>query len=168
MERAKCSVCGAPAIVHLQQLEGEIERSVDLCESCARNYGVLSNSSLPFSIVQSVSATLFNQLSVAQTRSPQRCSDCDCTAVLRTGNDHVGCVQCYEDLKNDLMTMLRGAQKSLKHIGRRPKPLRARVTKKKDIERAGHACVKLKKAIEKERFEEAAILRDQLSENERG
>ncbi|UPA28370.1 MAG: hypothetical protein LW808_003660 [Verrucomicrobiota bacterium] len=168
MERAKCSVCGAPAVVHLQQLEGEIERSVDLCESCARNYGVLSNSSLPFSIVQSVSATLFNQLSVSQTRSPRHCSGCGCTAETLMKRSHVGCVQCYEDLQNDLMAMLCGNQKSFHHVGRRPKPLRTRVTKKRVLKEPDTLVLKLKKAIEEERFEEVAILRDQLSENERG
>ncbi len=79
----------------------------------------------------------------------------------------VGCMQCYEDLKNDLMAMLRGTQKSLKHTGRRPKPLRAKITKKKILREPGTLALKLKKAIAEERFEEAAILRDQLSKNER-
>lgn len=164
MGDVKCSVCGAPAVVHLQQIEGEIERTVDLCETCARNYGVLSHSPLPFSIVQSVSTTLFSQLGTPQPRTSRRCSRCGCTAETLIKESRVGCAQCYEDLKPDLMTMLRQTQASSQHIGRQPKQLRL----KKSPNTPDVLVAQLKKAIEEERFEEAATLRDQLSQHELG
>lgn len=76
----------------------------------------------------------------------------------------VGCAQCYEDLKPDLMAMLHQTQASPQHIGRQPKQLRL----KKSPNTPDVLVAQLKKAIEEERFEEAATLRDQLSQHELG
>jgi protein arginine kinase activator len=83
------------------------------------------------------------------------CKACGFTTedVRKTGR--LGCPACYETFSELLQDVLNDCQKSLNHAGKVPGQLKN--VRKKRLEE------ELQKAIKAERFEDAALLRDQLS-----
>jgi protein arginine kinase activator len=157
MEPLKCSICGGEAAVHLQQVIGGTEQSIHLCTACARNYGVLPVQS-SFSITNNVGVLLFG--GAISAANPQCfCRHCHCTLESFKKDGHLGCAQCYDDLKDDLFSLLENLQKSLTHVGKK-----AKVSEPKAAPPVVPAPLKdqLKTAIAEERFEDAAKIRDQL------
>lgn len=120
METSKCSICGKESIVHLQQLVNGSMQHIYLCETCARNYGVLPNDSLPFSIVKTASYALFNKVST-QAKFNKSCKICGQNAQDIINNGSVGCSQCYVCLEENIVMSLQKIQKSLIYSGKRPK-----------------------------------------------
>jgi protein arginine kinase activator len=162
MESLKCSICGKVAVVHLQQMVGGSEQTVWLCATCARNYGVFPRGALPFSVVKNVEVALFSDFNVNE--NAKYCLHCGCTMELFQKNGSLGCAQCYEDLRGDLLPLLENIQKSLKHMGKNPRnfvPMVKKSTTKKSTDQAS-LVEQLQKAIDEERFEDAAKIRDQL------
>jgi protein-arginine kinase activator protein McsA len=67
-------------------------------------------------------------------------------------------------LKQDLLPLLENIQKSLKHMGKSPEkfePMVKKSTAKKSTDQTS-LVQQLQRAIDEERFEDAAKLRDQL------
>lgn len=159
-ETAKCSVCGAPSVVHLQQAVNGVHQSIDLCEVCARSYGVFPGNAVPFSVMKTISTALFSQLGfLPETMAKVACSCCGCTLEQIREKGYIGCPQCYEDLQSELLLFLERAQKSLRHIGKRPKNFRVRTD---EFSSEKELIEQLKRAIYEEQFEEAAQIRDKI------
>ncbi|MFZ5805713.1 MAG: UvrB/UvrC motif-containing protein [Verrucomicrobiota bacterium] len=76
--------------------------------------------------------------------------------IRKTGR--LGCPDCYETFASILKDVLNDCQKGLQHLGKVPFKL-------KDLRRQ-RIEDELKRAIDAERFEDAAILRDQLAQLE--
>jgi protein arginine kinase activator len=158
MELLKCSICGNPAAVRIEQIVQNIKQSINLCESCARNYGVLTKDMMSFSVVKPIGAALFGDLSLSMT-APNCCHHCGYTIDFFRKTGNVGCPRCYECFDKQLLPLIERMQKSLQHMGKRPKNFSMPVEKnltKESLEK------KLQRAIELEDFEEAAKIRDQL------
>jgi protein arginine kinase activator len=158
MESLKCSICGKPAAVHIEQVVHSIKQTINLCESCARSYGVLTSNVLPFSVAKNIGAALFGDLDPSETVH-DCCEHCGYTMELFKKTSNVGCPQCYESLREKLLPLIENMQKNLEHIGKQPKGFIIGAKKaltKESLEE------KLQRAIEGERFEEAAKIRDKL------
>ncbi|MDR1907119.1 MAG: UvrB/UvrC motif-containing protein [Puniceicoccales bacterium] len=164
MELLKCNICGNPAVVHIEQVVQGMKQSISLCETCARSYGVLTNNKVPFSVVQNIGTALFGDLSLSI--APRiSCNHCGYTVELFKKMGRLGCSQCYEYLGEQLLPLIDNMQKGLKHIGKQPKGFVVHEEKnltKEMLER------ELRQAIEAERFEEAAKIRDQLRSLQNG
>jgi protein arginine kinase activator len=158
MELLKCSICGKPAAVHIEQVVQGMKQSISLCEACARGYGVLANNAVPFSVTQNISTALFGNLSLSLV-SQSSCQRCGYTMELFKKTGYLGCAQCYEHLGEQLLPLIENMQKKLHHRGKRPKGFA--VGEEKDLTRESLEK-ELRQAIEAEHFEEAAKIRDQL------
>ena len=79
----------------------------------------------------------------------------------------VGCAECYQSFQPEILSVIQQIQGTSTHIGRAPKKSEHEMIKHKDLR---NLRAKLKVAIEKEEFEKAATLRDQIHQvaNERG
>jgi protein arginine kinase activator len=73
--------------------------------------------------------------------------------VRRTGR--LGCPECFETFFPMLRDVLNDCQKSLQHVGKVPEKMRE--LRKERLEE------ELQKAVQEERFEDAAVIRDQLA-----
>jgi protein arginine kinase activator len=158
MESLKCSICGKPAAVHIEQIVHSIKQTINLCEACARSYGVLTNHVMPFSVAKNIGAALFGDLNPAMTVH-DCCEHCGYTMELFKKTGQLGCPQCYESLQEKLLPLIKNIQKNWNHIGKQPRCFT--VSGKKALTRESLE-EKLRLAIEGERFEEAARLRDKL------
>jgi protein arginine kinase activator len=164
MELLKCSICGKPAAVHIEQVVQGMKQSISLCEVCARGYGVLTNNVVPFSITQNISTALFGNLSLSLV--PQgNCQHCGYTMEFFKKTGYLGCAHCYEYLGEQLLPLIENMQKKLHHRGKRPKGFA--VGEEIDLTRESLEK-ELRQAIEAEHFEEAAKIRDQLRSLQNG
>ncbi|MDR1590695.1 MAG: UvrB/UvrC motif-containing protein [Puniceicoccales bacterium] len=158
MELLKCSICGNPAAVHIEQVVQGMKQSISLCEACARGYGVLTSNMVPFSVAQNIGTALFGDLSLSLV-SQGSCQRCGYTVELFKKMGYLGCAQCYEHLGKQLLPLIENMQKSLQHVGKRPKGFV--VCEEKNLTKESLE-EKLQQAIVAEQFEEAARIRDQL------
>jgi protein arginine kinase activator len=158
MELLKCSICGNPAVVRIEQVVQNMKQSVNLCESCARNYGVLTKDMMPFSVIKPIGAALFGDLNLSMA-DPDCCHRCGYTVELFQKTGNLGCSRCYEYFGKQLSPLIERMQKNLQHIGKRPRHFSMPVEENSTKESLRK---KLQLAIEREDFEEAAKIRDQL------
>lgn len=155
-----CDICKEnEAKVHLTQIVDGKMQKVDLCESCAKEKGVSDPTG--FSL-----ADLLLGLGAAEELKPSgeggasvRCPACGFTQVDFKKTGRLGCPECYRVFEAGLGSLMKAMHKGEQHIGKVPgKAVRSQELsgKLKTLE------TDLKKAVEDEKYEEAAVLRDQI------
>ena len=90
----------------------------------------------------------------------QRCSFCGKTQKDFRASGRLGCAHCYAAFAESLRDLLRRVHGNARHVGRRYRPLNLEAANK-----AGSLAVlreRLQRAIEREEFESAAALRDEI------
>lgn len=156
------------AVTHIRQNINGVQSEMHLCENCAAEitgkiggeYGKFF-SDFGFGI-DSMLGSLFGQEFLSDnllSQAEEKCPMCGATisSIKKTGN--VGCKQCYETFREQLMPLIHRIHGKTMHSGRIPfVDSEKLLTKNKIDELSG----KLKKAIEDENFEEAVRLRDEL------
>ena len=90
------------------------------------------------------------------------CPGCGTTAGEFKVSGRLGCARCYETFKGALLPVLERVHDATSHRGRMPGPVAPRT----DDNRASKLRRLLAEAIDAERYEEAANLRDKLQELE--
>lgn len=122
MEEGICQICGAKAVVQLRSSWNEMERSVFLCETCARNYGIFSLiKTVPMILRPSLSPAFFEQ-STAVKKLNSVCGHCGWTVEQLRESRSVGCYYCYEDLREAILNLKQEmGVKSLEFKGKFPR-----------------------------------------------
>lgn len=161
-----CEDCGKnEAVVVIKQINNEGQsKTLYLCESCAAKNQ--QQSSEKFSeIVDTYTDFTLQMLSLLQnkqhTHSEEKsCPSCGLAFSEFVANNRLGCEQCYDAFRENLLPYISQVQNSYRqHVGKRP----IATTKQADtIEQIEALKRKLQDAIESEAFEEAALLRDQI------
>ena len=158
----QCDICKkAEATVHLTQIvEGKMLK-VDLCESCAKEKGV--QEAAGFSL-----ADLLVGLGAAEemkVESPgAQCPVCGFTQADFKKTGRLGCSACWETFEAGLASLLKAMHKGDHHIGK--VPTRAAHTLVIS-EKIRQLSAELEKAVHAEKYEDAAVLRDQIRELEK-
>ncbi|WP_099204484.1 UvrB/UvrC motif-containing protein [Scatolibacter rhodanostii] len=102
----------------------------------------------------------------------ERCEHCGSSFADITAKGKIGCAHCYDKFREELLPMIQRIHGEAKHKGKRPggsalripEPNRQMVVSETGILDAKK--LKLKKAIEEQDFERAAVLRDEIKEIE--
>lgn len=159
-----CQKCGKrPATTHIMQTIGGNTVELNLCQTCAAKLGY---SGLSGFSVNELFGSLFGEGVQPKSKTPQvRCPSCGCTfqEISRTGK--VGCAKCYEVFYNRLLPNLERIHGKVQHVGKLPAEADTALKAKREEEELQR---KLREAVEKQDFEQAAVLRDRLKELERG
>jgi len=165
-----CDICVKnPATVHLTEIIDEQINELHLCEDCARTKSAAMEQQ--FGLSDLLAGMVDFQKPFNQEDEPVniKCSSCGLSYADFKKIGRLGCGECYNVFRKYLAPLLKRIHGSNQHIGKSPlkikaAPSSARVNKKK----ADPAELKeqLQKAIQKEAFEEAARLRDQIKEIE--
>ena len=146
----KCELCKQhKAEVAIKQVvEGE-ERELFVCPSCAqRAAGTLVTSLVEMLLGAAIDLQL-------PERDPLTCPGCGLSRPEFRKRARVGCAKCYETFARELAPMLRDMHSGDHHVGKTP--TRERVSRtRSELESA------LKTAIQSQRFEDAAALRDRI------
>jgi len=147
----KCEACHSnTATVQVKQVADGTVKEVFLCASCAENSGLKSPAAMA-DFLFGVGSPPGAGASAAQKSCPvchMRGSDFNKTSRL-------GCEHCYETFADELIPMIEGMHRSLRHTGKTPTREHTRVE-------LDGLRTKLRKAVERQAFEDAAGLRDQI------
>jgi protein arginine kinase activator len=152
----KCQRCSSPATVHITEILGEgkfEERHV--CEACypkylqdAGNKG--SSKALTTDTGGDLEEALYGQ---------QECPDCGIKFVDFRNSHRLGCARDYQVFSNELMPLLENIHGETRHVGKTPRNYPK--TKQAEAELV-QLRQRLKRAIDREDYEEAARVRDQI------
>ena len=154
-----CEACKqAQATVHLTEIVNEQMTELHLCESCANQKGAQVESHFGLSDLLSELAD-FGKPQEAEETPVKTCPSCGMTYEDFRKVGRLGCAQCYTTFKRSLGSLLKRIHGSPIHLGKSPARLVRPTASKAELSELRR---KLGRAIEKEEFEEAAALRDQI------
>ncbi|HHZ01994.1 MAG TPA: hypothetical protein GX396_03490 [Tissierellia bacterium] len=153
-----CDECGKKeANVHLTHIINGKKTESHLCEECANKTQSIFNSS--FSMENLFSAMLNNTFN-AKTYLPKKgCSNCGMTYDEFRSIGKFGCSHCIDTFKHRLMPVVKSIQGYDSHTGKIPKRAGGKFKVQMDIK---NLKAKLKSAVEREEYELAAKLRDEI------
>ncbi len=168
-----CQECQKkPATVHLTKIVNNSKIEKHLCQSCARELEEMNLSFEPaFSFHHLLTGLLGNEGSpsvAGREASPEgevQCRNCKLTYPQFCQIGRFGCSQCYETFDARLNPLFKRVHGSSIHTGKLPKRVGSSVKIKKQIEELRE---ELQKKVAAEQFEEAARLRDEIRELEKG
>ncbi len=153
-----CELCKKhPATVHLTDIHNNEKKELHLCQGCAEDKGISfqHNFSLP-ELLAELTVDGGNEIS---KKSTAVCDNCGLTYDEFQARGRFGCANDYKAFREELMPMIERIHGKTQHVGKVP----------------GDACnssnhqdlmdlqKKMKDAIEREAYEEAAQIRDQIN-----
>lgn len=163
-----CQRCGKnPATLHLTRMVGTQRRELHLCLSCAQGAAPPDHKIQLIDIVKNMlameQAAPSGQPAIQSTPSGPRCLGCGFTLedIGRTGR--MGCARCYATFREQIEPVLMRVQ------GRAGRPLQqegASAPAEDPVIR--DLRQRMKEAVEREEYEEAARIRDEIKALEAG
>ncbi len=157
-----CEKCGInPAAVTLTQVINGKKTVTKLCASCAQENNIYKdfNMDLGFS---SLFSSFFND--TEQKNTDEKCPLCSTSKAEFLKSGKIGCANCYVAFESTMSPLLKKIHSTTTHTGKVPGTCDEPNLKSKskiDILKS-----QLKEAIEKEEYEKAARLRDEIKEME--
>ena len=162
VDKMLCNNCKEKeATVHLTKVEGDKMHKVDLCETCSKEKNVNAPSGGSLStIFKGLTDADDLDLEPEQDASSDKCPACGFSQADFKKSGRFGCPECYEAFSSSLDALLRTMHRDVRHVGKTPGSQQgsAAAEKLKGLER------RLEEAVEKEDFEKAAELRDEIGE----
>ncbi len=155
-----CHFCGQPATIHYTSLIGKKKVEQHLCEGCARAKGVISEgpiSTAPMNL-QALVQMVLGQHATADT-SALKCPECGLKYSQFRAEGRLGCPHDYDAFGEVLRPLLDRIHRDTAHRGKVPKALAGR----------GEVAAlrrMLAEAVDAERYEDAARLRDLIRQKE--
>ena len=155
----KCDLCNKPAVVHEVTVRSGIKKEVHLCETHAREAGIVMPGQQPIN-------QLLTQFVISQAGKPARtatkaCSGCGLSFAQFRQTGRVGCAECYQSFEVELSPLIERAQNGgTHHTGKAPRRAGTSVDRQLLIQRL---VKELDHAVAAEQYERAAQLRDRLN-----
>ncbi len=160
-----CEQCHKEAAsVYITRIVNDHKTEMYLCNQCAREKGELGGAVEPGFAFHNILAGLFDpQTASAAGHARQvttRCSGCGLTLSDFRRIGKLGCSQCYSEFEKELEPLLKRIHRSGEHVGKSPHTARdERREWQRSLERLR---TQLAEAVNKEEFEAAARLRDEM------
>lgn len=165
-----CNLCNKnQATVHLTEIVDEQMSELHLCDECARKKSMQMEQQFGLSDLLAGLVDYGKQISnIEKGASALQCQQCGLTYEDFRKIGRLGCSECYGAFSRYLGPLLKRIHGSNSHVGKTP-PRYAGVPGK--VEKLKPSTLaelkeKLRNAIGKEEFEDAAKLRDQIKECE--
>ena len=153
-----CDKCGKnPATTHVKTVVNGVVKESNLCPHCAakEGYGSFGKMSLA-----NMLASMFGDSIASGTSTKERCKCCGSSFSDIAQSGRVGCSECYETFKAELMPSLNRLHGKVQHVGKKPY---ATVSEEAKMEnKLSELKAELKAAVEAEEYEKAAKLRDEI------
>ncbi|MBQ7580388.1 MAG: UvrB/UvrC motif-containing protein [Clostridia bacterium] len=159
-----CQKCGKhEATTHIKQvINGEFEE-IYLCSDCARKSGYTDSFSGFGFDLSSFFPSFFSQPKAAiESGSSERCPKCGTSfrEIVKSGK--IGCAECYEKFYDLLIPSIRRIHGKTRHSGKAISPVAGGSVQTSVEEKISRLKEKLQQSVEKQEFEEAAKLRDEI------
>ena len=156
----KCEKCNEreATVLYKQTINGE-STTAHLCHECAAKAQGEVGFSAHFPFGGDLFGNLFGISAPVKTPASKQCEGCGATFadVRRAGK--VCCAKCYDTFSAELEPTIRSLYGNTHHVGRAPAARRAARDKQN---RVAELKKELRAAIENEKFEDAARLRDEI------
>lgn len=164
----KCNHCGKnEANTHFKRVINGKKEEMYLCEECARELGVMNEFDFePFSMdsffgnLLGAGASALNSLA-----GIERCTYCGSTFNDVVNSGKVGCANCYDKFGDRLTPSIEKIHGRTKHVGKfvtySTEP-DAEPEKQTEVNEVSKLKADLKQAIQEQRFEDAAVIRDKI------
>jgi protein arginine kinase activator len=155
----KCQRCQSPATLHITEITGPTQfEEVHLCEQCATKYSQEPDKGKGGKGAKELAAEADEGLF-----SKHACPDCGLKFVDFRNSGRLGCPRDYASFREDLLPLLENIHGETKHCGKTPR--RFPQAKKNEAELT-QLRNRLKQAVTREDYEEAARLRDRIKQLE--
>ena len=157
----KCRRCSKPATLHITEIHDGEAAAVHLCESCAREYLEEDEAEEQAADPASeLAAKLEALVSEGDDDAQTQCSNCEITFKQFREEGRLGCPCCYEEFRVELDPLLENIHEEVVHVGKRPKSSPAAVSEQSRLIQLRN---KQREAIDREDYEAAAELRDEIA-----
>ena len=155
-----CEVCQTEnATVHLTQIISGKMQKIDLCEKCAKEKGVADPAG--FSLADMLLGLgAADEIKSSNGSEELVCPQCGFTQPDFKKTGRLGCPQCYVTFSEGLGVILKDMHKGVLHKGKIPSRA-ARAQEYQTRLKTLHAS--LQNAVQSENYEQAASLRDQIT-----
>jgi protein arginine kinase activator len=153
----KCQSCDNSATVHLTDIVNGKKKELHLCQNCAQKQQLLAHQELNLpAILQTLIGHHVGHLSDELARLT--CPVCGIKYMEFRAAGRLGCPHDYTVFRAGLQPLLMRIHRAERHVGKSPArlPTRQAVQSEMELRR------QLRAAVDEERFEEAARLRDLL------
>lgn len=167
-----CEVCKQnEATIHITKIINGVKKEANLCHNCAsksKEFNLVPDMDImaPLSF-QSILGGLMDYVN----KTPQtnksvelKCKNCNLSYREFKENGLLGCSECYESFKPIILSVIKGVQGNVEHVGKVPNKNGKDLIHKKKLLKLKE---ELQKAITLEEYENAAELRDQIREIEK-
>ncbi len=148
-----CEECGIrEAQVTVTTVVNGEKNQLRLCRECVKKYQ-------PGGDMTGVLAAILASMAKVHAANDKVCSHCGMTLGEFRKGGVLGCAGCYEDFREELKPVLTKIQGRSRHAGRRPNGDAAQDER---MTRIREMRAEMEKAVREERYEDAAVLRDQI------
>lgn len=156
-----CDICKkSEATVHLTQIEAGKMLKLDLCESCAKEKGVEEGVGFsPSDLLLGLGAA--EQIKVESPGA--QCPVCGFTHAEFKKTGRLGCSACWETFEAGLASLLKAMHKGERHLGKVPVKAMHTLALTGKVRELSE---RLDKAVQDEKYEDAAQIRDEIRELE--
>lgn len=159
-----CDACGVnQATVHLTEIVDEQMTELHLCEECAKNKSLEMEQQFGLADLLAGLSDLGKGAVEAKESMKLKCPNCGLAYGDFKKIGRLGCSECYNTFRKQLIPLLKRIHGSNKHYGKMPLVMPKPVKVETNIE---ELKAKLQKAVQAEEFEEAARIRDMIKELE--
>ena len=166
----KCQRCEKPATFHITELTGGKPQELHLCEQHAREYLTESDAETA-AATPSLAGALAHHLAVGQTAEElarldqQSCPICGITFFEFRNQGRLGCPHDYVCFQKELEPLLVNIHGETVHVGKRPRRSQGNTNSQTELIRMRR---EMKEAIQREEYEKASKLRDDIRKVEEG
>ena len=151
----KCEQCESEATVHLVEVSDGKKVELHLCEVCAEAVGTLEPTIFPHPVVEAMVEV--------EEDTGQCCPSCEISFQQFRRLGRLGCPECYEAFRTQLVLLLDRIHGATTHVGKQPGEANPELV----LELRRHQLQgELDRAVTSEAYEEAARLRDEIREIE--
>lgn len=159
-----CEKCNKnPASVHITKIVNGKKTELHLCSECAKSEQAMGDFLNPYGILKNI-------MDIESEFSPNAgtfLTQTQCPVCQQTLNDFersgkVGCSNCYTVFRDELTPIIRRIHSSTQHVDdpTQTQPSTQKLSSSQEIAKLN---ARLKNAVAKEEYEEAAKLRDQIN-----
>lgn len=158
----QCLRCPKPATLHITELRDGGVHELHFCESCAHDYLTNSDASEPSDDADLLAEKLAEVTSEEDLESLDQLVCPICSISFRDFRTHgrLGCPNDYVAFEQELLPLIENIHGETQHAGKYPK-------RAPDASRRQYELIKLRNelrsAVEEEKYEEAAKLRDEIT-----
>ncbi len=149
-----CEKCGKyKATAHIKTFVNGVAIEKHLCDFCASAEGLAVNH---HSSIGSILATMLSDVLETNNSTQKRCNICGMSFNDIAKSGKVGCSECYNTFKSELLPYIKRVHGSTQHIGKTPFK---NATQADNIKRLKDELIRL---ISEENYEQAAVVRDKI------